>query len=765
MKRDDGGRRHRDREFRTGPSRAVVTVSVALEDLSCRATMLAAFLERTFCGTVVLGVPVDAAWIVPILGAVVGFIALATAWMNRRTALVARDKQRAELLSVASVAAAPGVLLPPRLPRFVNRADAIEQAVAQIRAGERVVAIEGGAGVGKSAVATELAHRLRCDDVDDGVSELRTHDFVWIDGRDSGPTLADICQQITLLTGEQALSAVAGDAKLQALRAHLARKRTVLLLDNITMSPQPSIDSLQDLLGAVPHGSLVIASVNSSHVLHAPTRLVLEELEPRHALELIAHETERLGLTATGLFDAALVARLQNAVGGNPRLIESFLRAVTSSPASVGDLLEALERGEGLSELFLGVWDELQQDARALLSACAYLRGQAVVAQLEVACDLERSEVSAGLTELMRVGLATVVRSAGRPDVFSCSSAVARFVIAEAPEQLIAVFTERLSAHYIRQFSREPENAAWAVAHVAGIMAVLQWTYDGGDDDANLQALFSSVLDVLFTLGLFDDRIVAGRLAYESAIRASNYRAASLATDVLSSTHAARGELESALEAVALGLVAAERSMDVGERARQMRAHALALYKGGDATAALAALEGADDLARQTGDLEILVNVLGLRTVACWWLGAVEDCEAAAEEGLRVCEEMAWRRASAYPLRNLAELAVHRGRFDRAEALLEQARAVAESFGDRRQLARIHLTSARLALFAGQPKRAAEEASSAHSAAVALGLLAELREAQAIGVAAARSRLLPPLGAYYSWRRPLRFTDAAIGGD
>jgi hypothetical protein len=127
---------------------------------------------------------------------------------------------------------------------------------------------------------------------------------------------ADICQQITLLTGEQALSAVAGDAKLKALRAHLARKKTVLLLDNITMAPQPSIDSLQDLLGAVPHGSLVIASVNSSHVLHAATRLILKELEPRHALELIAHETERLGLTATRLFDAALLARLQNAVGG-----------------------------------------------------------------------------------------------------------------------------------------------------------------------------------------------------------------------------------------------------------------------------------------------------------------------------------------------------------------------------------------------------------------------------------------------------------------
>lgn len=383
-------------------------------------------LEQTICGTVMLAVPFDPTWVVPIVGAIAAAIALATALINRATAMAASKQQPPELITTKDEPV-PDVLLPSRLTRFIDRADVIGLAVAQIRAGDRVLSIEGGAGVGKSAVATELAHRLRSDDEADAVPELHTSDFLWIDGRERGPTLADICQQLTLLTGDQSLSTIADDAKLHALRAHLARRKTVLLLDNVTISRHASLASLLDLLSMVPTGSLVIASVNSSYALGSATRVVLGELEPLHALELIGHETRRSGLTDPGLFDDAFATRLQNAVGGNPRLIESFVRAVTSSPASVDDLLDALERGEGLSELFEPVWDQLQPHSRAVLSACAYLRGQAVAAQLEVACDLTLAKVSAGLTELMGVDLVAVVRSAGNrrcsraPPPFSAS--------------------------------------------------------------------------------------------------------------------------------------------------------------------------------------------------------------------------------------------------------------------------------------------------------------------------------------------------------
>ncbi len=377
---------------------------------------------------------------------------------------------------------------------------------------------------------------------------------------------------------------------------------------------------------------------------------------------------------------------------------------------------------------------------------------------------ISREELNRALKELIGVGLVSVVRGAGRETVYTCSPAVQRYAIAEADGGLIEQFGANLSSFYVHQFAAEPENARWAVPHIAGIRAVLQQLSDHGDDE-RLQALFSSTLDILFTLGLFDDRVITGRLAYESAMRVGNYRAASLATDVISSTHAARGDLDRAREAVALGLVAAEHSADPGERARQLRAHGLVLYKSGDAAGALEATGGAEDLAGQTGDVEVIVNVLGLRTVAYWYLGEMDASASVAEHGLRVCEEISWRRATAYPLRNLAEVAIHFGRFDQARTLLADAARVAAAFDDHRQMARVELTAARLALLTGEPRVAGERASAAIAQAQSLGLGPELRELEALSSAAAKARLLPPLRFYYARRRPSRFTDAAVGGD
>jgi hypothetical protein len=697
----------------------------------------------------------------PAIGALAAGIALTTALISRRTAVEEREARRVER-EAAAPTKGPGVLLPPRLHYFVDRAEAMEEAIARIGGGERVLAIAGGAGVGKSAVASELAHRLRADGAAAGSPDLSAHDFLWIDGRDGCPTLVDICRQVTLLTGDQSLSSVADSAKLEALRAHLARNKTVLLLDNINLRGEASGEPLRELLRTIPSGSLAIASLNSPYALDS-SRVLLEDLEPAPVQELIQHEARRLGLDED-LFDAELTTRLQQAVGGNPRLIESFLRAFSCSSRSLGQLLEAVESGEGLRELYLPVWRELSVTCRTVLGACACLRGEALADQLAVACALAPEDLTLSLEELMQAGMVTVLRGAGRPDAYTCSHSLQRFVLAEMPPEEVGELARRLAAHYIRQLATEPENAQWVAPHVGAVKAAMQWLYDRGED-AEVQALFASVLDVLFTLGLFDDRISTGQLAYESAMRAGNPRGASLAIDVIVSTHAARGELEEARKAVGLGLLAAEHSGDPGERARMMRANALVLYKDGDAAGALAAIEGADDLARQTGDLEVLVNTCGLRTVAHWYAGELEPSAAVATEALRVCEEMSWQRAMAYPLRSLAEVAIHDREFPRARSLLAEARHISGEHGDRRQLARIHLTAARLELLGGDPAAARREAIAARAAALELGLMPELRELKALHRAATRVRLFPPLRRFYRARRPGRFTDAPVGGD
>jgi len=130
-----------------------------------------------------------------------------------------------------------------------------------------------------------------------------------------------------------------------------------------------------------------------------------------------------------------------------------------------------------------------------------------------------------------------------------------------------------------------------------------------------------------------------------------------------------------------------------------------------------------------------------------------------------VCREMGWHRATAYPLRSLAEVAIHQGDFDLAGTRVAEARRVATERGDRRQLARISLTAARMHLVAGNLRGASREASEAEQAAVTLGLRPELREIRAIRRAAVRALWFPPLRLLQARRRPTRFTDAPIGGD
>jgi Zn-dependent protease with chaperone function len=86
--------------------------------------------------------------------AIVGFfgsLASLQAWVAEHRARRAQQGMRS---------APPAVLLPARLPNLVDRAEPLAGATAGIRAGGRVLAFEGPPGIGKSAVATELAHRL-----------------------------------------------------------------------------------------------------------------------------------------------------------------------------------------------------------------------------------------------------------------------------------------------------------------------------------------------------------------------------------------------------------------------------------------------------------------------------------------------------------------------------------------------------------------------------------------------------------------------------
>lgn len=692
------------------------------------------------------------------LAALTAVVTLAAALINlinaQQTRRSARRPERAVEGSVTEFA------LPPR-PDLVNRSEELAEARGRLRAGGSVVSIEGEVGVGKSATATELAYRLH-----EGQNRRwRRHQdssFVWIECADDCPTFTELCGTLSIFTNDRALSAVARGEKFDAIRRHLAECPTVLLLDNLKLSGDENSKALIRLLKTVPRNSVVIASVNSPGALPTP-RVRLSELELIEARDLIRKEAGRLGLSVPELHDEDFLDRMLDLFGGNPYLIISFLNGLESSPHSVETRLEAARHGDGGGAMLAEHLASLPPETLAILSVCALLRGNAIAAHLAVATRMPQDDVALQLARLMTEGLVTCLRLKDRPNLFTCGIGVRNAVLAFIPREKVALFTSRLTTHFIESFSSDWENATGALPHVGAFTVVAEELHAQRKGD-ELHALFMSVLDILFTLGKFDDRIAIASLAYRRAICDENFQRAARASAARTMNCAIRGELEAAREMLSLGLAAAEHAGLPRETARQQRVAAYVAYRSREPRKALALLKGADELAEAAGDRHILVDLQDLRAACYWYLGEMDACESAALEHQRLSDSIPWERVKAYPLQMRAEVAMHRGEFSQASEMLARSRAIATRYEDQRMQVRIAISEARLQLLGGRVRDGARVAAAAVSQARSIGLREEVREASALR-RALRWAVLPPVRLYYSRRRPQRLADAPIAGD
>ena len=487
--------------------------------------------------------------------------------------------------------------------------------------------------------------------------------------------------------------------------------------------------------------------------------------------QLVALQVERLKLRPVEQFDDALARRLYAIVGGHPGVITLFLLGCKNSGETLEERLEALERGQDLEALFEPIWRNLSAESRAILVACDGLGGKATTDQLAIACDLPRETAGARVASLVRESLLTSATVAGR-SVVVCPQAFGLFAFGQAEPGRRAQQFLRLARSYVERFRGDPENAGNVLVEVDAIRALFKGfereRLDASDPEPlefALQDLFQATLDLLLTLGLLDDRLAAAEAAYASAIRTRRFCSASLAAHVVAGTRAFRGELEAARDAVALGWAAADACGSPAEKARQMYTEGFVRYRSGDAVGALAAVADAEQQARLGEDPETVVNIFDLQAAALLHTGQLDDCTTAATRCLEVCEEMRWQRAKTFPLRFLAEVAVHRGASDEAAGLLDQARRIARRYDDQRQAARVSLTSARMYLLDGDLDEAEPYAEHALKEAQRLGLPPEERESWALLEAVRLARRSPTALERYRRERPLRLTDAPVAGD
>ncbi len=308
---------------------------------------------------------------------------------------------------LTTVAAVLPTQLPPRNRSFVGRdrlLDEIEAALDDDTRRPRAVALTGLAGIGKTELALELAHRRLRD----------SRVAWWIAAEDPAGTAA----------GLGALAAALGIAPFErgedtraALWAELDRSPGwILVFDN---ADEPAL--LEPFLPAARHGDVVITSRNPAWRRLARPLAVT----PLDRTESVAYVTARTPAGADGAEDDA--AELAELLGDLPLALEQASAYIEQTGMSVPDyvrlfrerhaallLRDASSSGPTVATTWGLAFDRLRRrsaGAARLLETIAFLAPDAIEVAMLVPLTGDELDLHDALAELLRLSL--VDRDAG----------------------------------------------------------------------------------------------------------------------------------------------------------------------------------------------------------------------------------------------------------------------------------------------------------------------------------------------------------------
>ena len=247
-----------------------------------------------------------------------GFVTSARGYRDAEAGMLAQPRTRSRLV------AATTPVLPHDIRSFTGRQADLARLMAGVKETGGVVgiyAIDGMAGVGKSAFAVHAAHVL-APRFPDGQIFLQLHAHT---GGHRPVDAADALASLLLTTGVAAGQIPAALSDRSALwRSHLAGRRVLLLLDDAA-----SHEQVEPLLPGTPGSLALITSRRHLSALDGAMSICLETLPPDEAAALLNRLADRPGLESA---DPA-VEEINRLCGHLPLAIGMLARQLHHHPA------------------------------------------------------------------------------------------------------------------------------------------------------------------------------------------------------------------------------------------------------------------------------------------------------------------------------------------------------------------------------------------------------------------------------------------------
>jgi tetratricopeptide (TPR) repeat protein len=595
--------------------------------------------------------------------------------------------------------------LPTSVRQFVGREREIGRLMEVLDGTVIITAIDGSAGIGKTALALYWAHRVK-DRFPDGHLHVNLRGFDPREPMDVGQALHDFLQALGVAPRS---IPVALDAKAALYRSMLADRRVLIVLDNARSS-----DHVRPLL---PGGSSCVTIVTSRNRLDSLTvregahRISLDVLPTQDALALLTERVRDSRVAAEPQAAAELVdlcARLPLALS----IVAA--RAAEQPTLSLAELvrevreerkrLDALDHGDidlSVRSVFSWSYKVLSPQAEQLFRYLGVHPGPDI--DLYACNALVGGSARGALNELTRAHMLTeyVPRRFRFHDLLRAYAVEQVETVAERAQvverMLDYYLTAAQDADHILQPCREgvvrspssssritsfAEAMAWFATEQATLQSVITFAAERAFA-AQTWGIAWAYTTFLRREGRFEDRVMVNRLAVEVTRRSGDDVGRGMVLRQLASAIAWFGKFNEALEYLQEASAIAAASNDQSAECRTHLTYARVFEGNGKYSEALAHARRAWEITQGQGNVlqeAESLNTLGkdLRLV-----GRYSEALPYSERALAVFREFDYKDGQADALSSIGEIERNLGRYAESVSFHQQALALNRELRDR----------------------------------------------------------------------------------